>query len=176
MSTATLPEQNLLPIAEKDPDDGLITQAEYARMKGVTRVAINRHVKNGTITLFRGKIDPEVADQQLAENTATVGRGKRSTGGSMSFMEAKTKEKRYQAELAELSYKEKSGELIKAKVVEAAAFNKGRMLRDKLLNIPNRIDKKLAAETDAARCNKIVMDEIEIAINSIRNVNGNKIN
>lgn len=173
MSTATLPEQDLLSIAEPDPDEGLVTQAEYARMKGVSKVYIGRLVSKGVITLFRGKINPDIADDQLNDNTSTQ-RGGGGTKKTTTFMEAKTKEKRYQAELAQLTYQQRAGELVKAKEVEAAAFERGRVLRDKLLNIASRIDKRLAAETDVTICNKIITDEIELAIEGIRNMNGNK--
>ena len=47
----------------------LITQAEYARRRGVSRVAVHKAVTSGRISLIDGKIDPEVADIQWARNT-----------------------------------------------------------------------------------------------------------
>lgn len=54
----------------------LITQAEYARRRGVSEAAVSKAVKAGRITLIDGKIDPAVADVQWEANTRkAVGRG-----------------------------------------------------------------------------------------------------
>ena len=47
----------------------LITQAEYARRRGVAKSAVAKAVKEGRITLLGGKIDPAVADIQWQQNT-----------------------------------------------------------------------------------------------------------
>lgn len=46
-----------------------ITQAEYARHRGVAKSAVARAVAEKRITLINGMIDPEVADVQWAKNT-----------------------------------------------------------------------------------------------------------
>lgn len=47
----------------------LITQAEYARRRGVAKSAVAKAVSEKRITLIDGKIDPEFADFQWARNT-----------------------------------------------------------------------------------------------------------
>lgn len=47
----------------------LITQAEYARRRGVAKSAVAKAVAEGRITLINGKVDPAVADIQWAQNT-----------------------------------------------------------------------------------------------------------
>lgn len=47
----------------------LLTQAEYARHRGVSQVAVYKAVKAGRITLIDGKVDPAVADIQWEQNT-----------------------------------------------------------------------------------------------------------
>lgn len=47
----------------------LISQAEYARRRGVSKVAVNIAIKAGRITLTDGKIDPEKADAEWARNS-----------------------------------------------------------------------------------------------------------
>ncbi len=47
----------------------LITQAEYAKRRGVSEAAVSKAVKAERITLIDGKIDPDVADIQWARNT-----------------------------------------------------------------------------------------------------------
>ncbi len=52
----------------REPKSILITQADYARQKGVSRAAISKHVRNSTITLVGKLIDPVLADKQLRSN------------------------------------------------------------------------------------------------------------
>lgn len=59
----------------------LITQAAYARQRGVTKQAVFAAVKAGRIRLIDGKIDPEIADIQWARNTSHEHRH-RALGGA----------------------------------------------------------------------------------------------
>ena len=154
-------------IAKKNPP---VSQAEYARTKGVSKVYIGRLVKDEIITLDdSGKIDPELADKQIADAMPEgIGaKKKKSSGKKSSFSEAKTKEKRLQVSLLELSYQEKSGELVKAKDVEVAAFNEARKLRDNMLNIPDRVSALIAAESDENVVRQIITDEIEKGLQNV---------
>lgn len=47
----------------------LITQAEYAKRRGCSAVAVHKAVKSGRISLIDGLIDPDVADIQWAKNS-----------------------------------------------------------------------------------------------------------
>jgi hypothetical protein len=49
----------------------LISQADYAKRRGVSQVAVHKAVKAGRITLIEGRIDPAVADIQWQANTRT---------------------------------------------------------------------------------------------------------
>lgn len=58
----------------------LITQAEYARRRGVAKSAVAKAVSERRITLIDGKVDPVVADIQWERNTrARADGGKSST-------------------------------------------------------------------------------------------------
>ncbi len=58
----------------------LITQAEYARRRGVSEAAVSKAVKAGRITLIGGRIDPVIADLQWEANTRkAIGRGGAAT-------------------------------------------------------------------------------------------------
>lgn len=52
----------------------------------------------------------------------------------------------YQAKLAQLDYEEKSGKLISADKVKMAQFTQGQILREAIMNIPDRVTSSLAAE------------------------------
>ena len=169
MSTATLPEQKTLSIVEKDPMEGLVSQAEDARQKGVSKVYIGRLVSDGVITLYYGKINPELADRQIADDMPEgIGKKKKkATSKKSSFSEAKTNEKRLQVSLLELNLQEKSGELVKAKDVQVAAFSEARKLRDNMLNIPDRVAALIAADPDENSVRQILTDEIEKGLQDI---------
>lgn len=158
-------DQGMLAIAEKNP---FVSQAGYARMKGVSKVYIGRLVAEGIITLENGKIDPELADEQVAAAMPEgIARKKKKTSKSSSFTQAKTSEKRIQVSLLELNYQEKAGQLLKTKDVQAAAFSEGRKLRDNMLNIPDRISALIAAEGDENVVRQIITDEIEKGLQNI---------
>lgn len=44
--------------------------------------------------------------------------------------------------------------------MKAAAFKRGRIIRDGMLSIPDRVDAILAAETDRRKVHQIMTDEI----------------
>ena len=64
----------------------LISQAEYARRRGVAKSAVAKAVKEKRITLIDGKIDPAVADIQWSQNTRARGDSGRSTAQTGSVM------------------------------------------------------------------------------------------
>lgn len=65
-----------------------------------------------------------------------------------------------EATRAELELRARQGELLDGGEVRAAAFNKGRLVRDGMLNIPDRIAPILAGEADEKRIHEILAAEI----------------
>lgn len=83
----------------------------------------------------------------------------------VSFNDAKTRKEFYQAKQAELDYLERAGDLVAVKDVRRGAFHSGRLLRDALMNIPDRLSQSLAANTDPDRIHEILTEEISGALN-----------
>lgn len=81
-----------------------------------------------------------------------------------SYLEARTREKQFQAKKAELDYLERVGELVSAADVREEQFEIYRQLRDKLEQIPVSVAEKLAAETDPARAEHVLRSEIRKAL------------
>ena len=73
----------------------------------------------------------------------------------------------WKALLAELEFKERSGELVPAKDVTDANFEKARMIRDQLLNIPARISSIIAAERDPKKVHEILNNEIRQCLETL---------
>ncbi len=143
--------------------DRLVTQAEYARRRGVAASVVCKAVKAGRLELVDGKVDVRTADKQWQERTdadqQARGNGNRKTRGD-GYYAAKTAREGYQAKQAQLDYEQRLGELVRRVDVEKAAFQKGRVLRDRFLSLPDRMAPIMAAESDANVCHAKMRAEI----------------
>src|SRR5262245_20078098 len=83
---------------ELGPRSPLLSQRGYARHRGVTPKAIRKRIAAGDLdgAIVDGRIDPEIADRLLAENTTT---GKRVTAVSLTA----AKKRKLRAQIAELN-------------------------------------------------------------------------
>lgn len=75
----------------------------------------------------------------------------------------------YQAELAKLAVDEKRGELVAVEAVKKEAYASGRVVRDALLNIPDRVAHQLAGEVDPAAIHQMLSQEIVQALEGLAN-------
>ncbi len=133
-------------MAKKKDNPNLVTMAEYAKRRGVHYSLIKRYAAQGRLTRYDGKIDITKADDEL---NATIdvthkSKSKLKTDDSVaieknrdpiSFNDAKAKREMFKANLAELEYREKAGELISVSVIEKEAEDMYRKYRDKMLNV-----------------------------------------
>lgn len=172
-----------------DPATSRMTQAEYARHRGVSRPAVLKAVRSGRIRLGAdGKIDPVEADASWRRNTnpakpsnsvagnptGATPRAHRhapsthrfSTAGASSgpdYHVSRAVRETYMAKLAGLEFEVKTGKLIDAEEAKRAAFDDNRRVRDLLLALPDRTAAQLAACTDPAECHRILTAEIRRA-------------
>lgn len=156
----------------------LVSQAEYARRRGVSRPAVLKAVKSGRIVLIDGKIDPEVADIQWAKNTAPRVQADAPTRAAaiepretlpdavepVSLNEARARREAVMASLAELELAERRGELVSAAGVEKALASKILGARDALDALADRLSPLLAAESDASKVYAMLRREIRQAL------------
>ena len=134
----------------------------YARHRGVSHVAVHKALKAGRIQKEPdGTIDPVKADIAWAGNSLGQAPEKapatvevsgdlppKQTGQAPTLTESRALREAYNAQLAKLAYEERSGQLIKTEIVKAAWFEVLRVLRDRNLNLPDRMAPILSAETD----------------------------
>ncbi len=165
-------------IDETYPDE-LLTREQYAERRGVAARTIGKYVQKKVIPLWDNKIWPEEADRILeAYLIDPLGSGRRETGegsaslkvrkkNNNSYTEARTQEKNLKIELLELEVQLKKGEMVLTKDVEFAAFSAARELRDRMLNIPDRIAAIVAAEIDETKCRDILIEQIESELQSV---------
>lgn len=160
-------------IIKKDTT-GLLTMSAYAKKRDVSYELIRRYCKQGRITLADGKIDPDVADQQLSETIQPNGNSKLDkkevtvSDHMKEFNKAKARREKYKADLAELELQRELKKLILVDQVEKEAEDLYRSLRDNILNVVIRATKKLLGETDEFRFRKVLKQEIEDAIRMIK--------
>ncbi|WP_257286414.1 hypothetical protein [Endozoicomonas sp. SESOKO1] len=161
----------------------LISQAEFARQQGVNRSYITKLVKNGIVKLVDGKVNPEQAVQAIEDNIdpaqhrpSKERQAKQAMqeimpaggqGGAVDFVTARTMREAFRAKLAKLDFEERSGQLTDATKVKNDAFKAGRIVRDELLAIPDRLCDVLAAEEDAAAVRKLLFEELELVLNRL---------
>ncbi len=168
-----------------------ITQAEYARRRGVSRQIISRQVQLGIIKLLpNGNIDPAKADKQLEDNLNPaftpnapqsveadnrVGpalRGKQGDKSKMTFNKVRTLEKGYDVKLKELVYKEKVGELVNRVKMSNAYRNKVTAVVGKLQKVADRICEEVARESDRLKCRNIIYNDIKASVEDFDATNG----
>ena len=81
--------------------------------------------------------------------------------------QAKTRHEIIKASLAELELAEKEGRLVDRSKVEAQAFRVARLVRDNMLNIPDRLAGTLAALTDPHQVHEALTKEIRMALEGL---------
>ena len=160
----------------------------YARHRGVVKSAVEKAIRTGRITTTAGgKIDPSQADAEWEQNTAprAVAAPRHRTSpspprrlstavapdpalaGGGNYLVARGVREGFLARLAKIQYEEKLGKLINRDEVQVERFNTNRIIRDGVLNIPDRVSAQLAAETDEKKVYEILTTEIRNALHGI---------
>ena len=157
-----------------------LTQAEFARQNGWSRQYVNKLVKQGRIEVKGGRIDPVAAKkaiEELAEPSTVLRQSNPSQGEviastsypvdnrkAVDFASARTMREAFRAKMAKMEYEEKAGKLTDASKVREDAFRAGRIIRDALLGIPDRLADILAAEQDPRQVRQLLDEELEIIL------------
>jgi len=165
---------------------------DYALHRGITWRSVYRQINEKLIpksALSReGKkilIDQTKADRALDRHAMTrrdlltddpppdktteekIKTARKAGTASLTFHEARTLAQRFKAALLKLDVDERTGKLVEAEAVKKAAFDQARMVRDTLLNIPERIGAILAAESDQGKITGILTAEIRQALEGL---------
>jgi len=151
-----------------------ISQAEFARHRGVSRPTVNLYKKKGYLVFAdSGKVLVKESDKKLSDlldkSRGGTGSSQGSTLSGNSFMVAKTREMQAKAAKYELDLKEKSGELVSKEAVTRAAFTLARDAQEALMSIPDRLASLIAAENDEAKVHELLTTEIRNVANELSN-------
>jgi len=149
-----------------------ITQKAWAKRHGFSAQYVQKLLKRGSIHLVEGKIEAEEADAMLA-SMAEPSKVRPSSSDysarelSVRLMEARLKNETEKGVLLEIQAKIAKGELLHKEDVRNALFTQGRTLRDKLLNIPDRVASLLASLDDASKIHTILTQEIRTVLEGL---------
>ena len=156
----------------------------YSRHRGVSLRAVQKAIQSGRITTTaEGKIDIAAADARWDRNTAPrpsslplpsarqqhpdlseAIKTDTAVPPGLDYSRARAVRENYMARLAKIEFEERSGKLISRDEVKVAAFNRFRVFRDRMLNIPDRVAAVLAAEHDSRSVHDILSAEIRKAL------------
>lgn len=168
----------------------LLSKSEYAKAKGWHHSYITKLSKKGMLVEVDGKIDVLATDKRLREaqdpardhvRKQIKGNGKvkakrknkrqDQSPGELSYHQARTERERIKAKREQAEYDLFIGKLVDSEEVRISAFNRGRILRDNILNVPERIAPILAAETDPRKVHQILFKELRSALEEESNAN-----
>jgi len=174
------------------------TQTEFAEHRGISQPRVSKMIRDKKIPHSclkeisgRKLIDRDKADAALEQNLDRIYNPTKKTKqkkpqlshtemettaavaktNGMSLSDAQKIQAQYKAALLKLEFEEKSGKLIPANSVKEAAFNQGRIVRDAILNIPNRISAELASMTDVYLVSEKLTMELIAALEELGNEN-----
>ena len=170
----------------------LITMAELAEIKGISKAAVSKRVKSGrldaAIVLVGGKkkLNKDVA-LDIWENTTDIQRTAIQQQGLTpeqknellnvidelpaeeipDFNTSREKKMYYDEKLAEIEVNFKNKELVDAKETERKGFEIAKSMSSKLMSLPERVSALFASETDAASIGKVLKEELYNCIDEV---------
>ena len=170
----------------------LITMAELAEIKGISKAAVSKRVKSGrldaAIVLIGGKkkLKKDVA-LDIWENTTDIQRTAIQQQGLTpeqknellnvidelppeeipDFNTSRAKKMYYDAKLAEIEVNFKNKELVDAKETEKKGYELSKSMSSKLMSLPERVSALFDSETDAASIGKVLKEELYNCIDEV---------
>jgi hypothetical protein len=155
----------------------LISQSEWAKRQGFSKQYANTLIRSGQIPLSNGLVDEERANAILASirNPNQPIRRKQSAERRINpendlptlLLKTRIKNEVERGKLLEAKVKSEIGQLVSLEDVKKVAFARGRIIRDSMLNIPDRISFLLATENDASKIHEILTKEIREALEEL---------
>lgn len=169
-----------------------ISANAYAKHRAVSLQAVLKAIREGRLPTSavqrksgRWDIDPEVADIEWQQNTdsgqgapahaknrqdqpAPAGDAEPEDGEPITYAQARAQHERFKARLAQLELEQREGKLVEADAVKRESFRTARLVRDALLNLPDRIAAELANETNQFKVHQRLVSEIRRALEDLK--------
>jgi hypothetical protein len=156
-----------------------IIQTEFAREIGVSKQYVCYLVKQGIVELKNGLVDPEQANNALKtirDPSQPLRRknGENSTNDlSTMLLKSRIKSEVQRSRLLEAKAEAEIGQLVPIEEVKRDAFNTARVVRNNLLNIPDRVSALLASMDKAEKIHEKLTEEIRTALSELSKQNHN---
>jgi len=165
----------------------LISLAELAMLKNVSRAAVTKKIKSGklegAVVNHNGKkkVNKEEAfrlwDLQAPPSKDTTVKKQlkqeinaKSIEEIPNYGESKAKREHFLAELARLDVEQKKNELILVSDITKSSFEVGRAIRESLFNLADRLSNQIAGETDPQIIHKLLTEEHRVALEQLAKV------
>ena len=161
----------------------LISLAELAMLKNVSRAAVTKKIKSGklegAVVNHNGRkmVNKEEAfrlwDMADTRTVTTVKKELKEKIDSLpadsipDFAESKAKREFYLAELAKLDVEEKKKQLVSVDEIKKSSFAKARSIREALTNLADRLSHQLAGEDYATVIHNLLSTEHREALENL---------
>ena len=162
----------------------LISMAELAKLKNVSRMAVSKKVKSGKLDSAvvnhngRKLINKEEGFrlwdiQALPSKDTTVRKqlkqeiNAKTEDEIPAYGESKAKREYFLAELAKLDVEEKKEQLVSVDEIKKSSFAKARAMREALTNLADRLSHQLAGEDDATVIHNLLSIEHREALENL---------
>lgn len=158
----------------------VISQTAFGKIVGVSQQAVGKAIKSGRlkdslVTVNNqaapmineevGVLEWEKKTQKLKRKLADAKeKVEKDSKTNQVYTQSRSLRESYQARLAKLDYEQRSGKLVDSDEVRESGFKVARAVRDSLMNVPDRIDAILAAETDRHSVHTILTKAIMEAL------------
>ena len=168
----------------------LITFADLAKIKGVSRSAVSQKKASGVLDaaivkvgskyqlnkdlaleLWEKNTDPAMAvipaqtKKELKEKVYAL-----SDDAIPDFHVSRARKEHYLSELAKIQVAQQKKELIPVAEVKKSSFQIGRAAREKFSSVADRLAHQLAGETDATAIHRLISDEHRMALEQLAEV------
>lgn len=163
-----------------------VSVRQFAKSMGVSHVAVIKAIKAGRIEKNSdGSIDPEKARLAWEQNTdlskkrevpgknEAAEKNQEATGdpeasrATKAYNVARAVREEYAARTARLEYEQKAKSLVSAQEVKLEAYKAGRIFRETMMNLPNKICHELAAESDANKVHALLTTVIHTTLTAL---------
>lgn len=154
-------------------ENRFIRQAEFARLRGVSRATVWEYKSKGLLVMTDdGLVDVAASQARLQEQLDPARGGvrtgaKKPAAGSRAYMVAKTAEMEARAARQQLELRERAGELVEKDTVHRRGFTLARQAQEAMIAIPDRLASLIAAETDPAKVHELLSNELRQVANDL---------
>lgn len=152
----------------------MITKTEFARRHGFSPQYVTELLRRGILQEGDGGLlNAENADYALSlRKNLTHSKTEKKAELNELYIQARLQNEIEKGKLLKMETAEKEQSLIPADQVRETLFTKGRVIRDALMNIPDRISSLVASIDDESKVHDIISAEIRLCLEELCRNNG----